>query len=151
MVARHLDERGRLGGYGVPFRAEDERLVALRRMLAGHPATRRPMWRLFERVAAALAAQGGPPPNIVAAIAALVLDLGLAPARAGMFIGLMMAPTFAAHAVEAAVTDGPLLQELPAAALDYRGVAARRSPAEEARRSAPTAGGATSARRTLAW
>jgi hypothetical protein len=147
-VGRHLVERGRIMGFGVPFRAEDERLLALRRMLAGHPATRRPAWRMFERLERVMRAREGLPPNIVIALAALLVDLGLAPHRAGMFFGMIMAPTFAAHALEAADHDGPLLQELPADALEYRGAGARRSPAEAAR---VAVGGSAPARRTLAW
>ena len=149
-VARHLDERGRLAGFGVPFRDEDERLVALRPWLARHPATRRPTWRLALQVERVLRARGVRP-NIVLAVAAIFLDLGLPPRRAGMLLGALMAPGFAAHALEAADTDGPLLRELPAAALDYQGAAPRRSPAEAARVATRTAGSSAPARRSLAW
>ena len=150
-VARHLAERGRIAGFGVPFRAEDERLVALRSMIARHPAVRRPMWRMFLRVEAVMRAKEQLPPNIVMALAALLLDLGLPAQRAGMLLTMMMAPTFSAHALEASEQDGPLLQELPAAALEYQGAAPRRSPAEAARVAVRPAGGSAVARRSLAW
>jgi hypothetical protein len=73
-VERHRACRGRIMGFGVPFRAEDERLLALREMLAGHPATRRPTWRLFERLARVMRGHGGLAPNIVIALAALLVD-----------------------------------------------------------------------------
>jgi hypothetical protein len=133
----------------VPFRDEDERLVALRPLLADHPVTRRPMWRLAAQVERAMRARGGVRPNIVLAVAALFLDLGVAPHRAGMLLGALMAPSFAAHALEAADHDGALLQELPPAAIDYQGTAPRRSPAEVARVRA--AGSAAVARRSLVW
>lgn len=150
-VARHLAERGRIAGFGVPFRPEDERLVALTRMLADHPATGRRHWRLHLQVATAMRAREGLPPNIVVALAALLLDVGLAPHRAGLLVSLLMAPSFAAHAVEAA-DHGPELQELPAEVIDYQGAAPRRSPAETARVAARTGGaGSAAARRCLSW
>lgn len=150
-VEQHRRERGHLLGFGVPFRAEDERLRGLRRLLADHPATGRRHWRLHEQVIRAMAAAGGPPPNIVLALVALMLDLGLAPHRAGMLIGVIMTHTFVAHALEAADDDGPLLQELPRAAIDYQGPPARRSPAEAARLATRAPGASAGGRRSLAW
>jgi hypothetical protein len=147
-VERHRACRGRIMGFGVPFRAEDERLLALREMLAGHPATRRPTWRLFERLARVMRGHGGLAPNIVIALAALLVDLGLAPHRAGMFFAMIMAPNFCAHALDAADHDRGLLIELPSEALAYQGPAPRRSPAAAAR---SAVGSAAPARRSLAW
>ena len=149
-VLRHLAERGRIAGFGVPFRPEDERLIAMRAMIGDHAAVRRPMWRLFAQVEAVMRAREQLPPNIVMALAAVLLDLGLAAHRAGMFLGLMMAPTFVAHALEASEQDAALLQELPRETLEYKGTAARRSPAEAARVSVRSSAVA-SARRSLAW
>lgn len=148
-VAAHAAERGRIGGFGVPFRAEDERLIGMYKLLSHHPARRRPSWRLMEQVVHALREAHGVAPNIVIAIAALVLDLGLAPHRAGLFVASLMSHTFAAHAVEAAEQDGPWLQALPRDVLDDRSRAPRRSPAAEAAAAAGST--AASARRTLAW
>ena len=147
-VERHRACRGRIMGFGVPFRAEDERLIALRQMLAGHPATQRPSWRLFERLAHVMRARDGLAPNIVIALAALLVDLGLAPHRAGMLVGMIMAPNFCAHALDAADHDRGLLIELPREVLAYAGVAPRRSPAADAR---PAVGSAAPVRRSLAW
>lgn len=149
-VDRHLAERGRIAGFGVPFREEDERLVAMRPWLARHPAMLRPSWRLAAQVERVLRARGVRP-NIVLAVAALFLDLGLPPPRAGMLLGALMAPGFAAHAIEAAEHDGPLLRELPRAAVDYQGAPPRRSPAEAARVAVRSAGGSSAGRRSLAW
>lgn len=146
VVARHLAERGRIAGFGVPLRPEDERLVGLRRLLAGHSATAGRHWRLHEQVVTAVRAASGLAPNIVIGLAALLLDLGLRPARAGMAVSLLMAHTFAAHAIEAAEEDGPRLQELPPGAIAYAGVGARRTVAASA-----SASSAAQARRSLAW
>jgi hypothetical protein len=127
-VAAHVAERGRLAGFGVPFRDQDERLLGLHRLLAGHPATRRPMWRLHERIIEVVRAEQGVEPNVVFPITALMLDLGIAPRRAGMFLSLIMGHTFAAHALEASDQDGPYLRRLPDDAIEYRGRAPRPVP-----------------------
>lgn len=147
-VAVHDAERGVWAGFGVPLRPRDERLIAMYRMIADHPATRRPAWRLHLLLVDAMRARGVEP-NIVIAVAALMTDLGVAPRRAGMLLGLLMSQNFAAHALEAADTDGPLLRELPAAALDDRTRPPRRSPAAEA--AAAAGSRAQTARRSLAW
>ncbi len=151
-VVRHKAERGRLAGFGVPFRAEDERLVALRPMLARHRASRGPMWRLAAQVEQVMRVHDQLAPNVVLALAATLLDVGLPAARAGMFATMLMAPTFASHALEAADQDAALLQELPAEALEYQGAAPRQSPAEAARvATRPTGAGAAVGRRCLSW
>lgn len=131
-VARHVATRGRIAGFGVPFRDEDERLVFLRRHLASHPASRRPTWRLFEALAAAMRTRHQLAPNIVIAMAALLVDLGCPPPRAGLLATLLMTHTFAGHAAEAAELDGPWLRELPISAIDDRSRPPRRSPAAQA-------------------
>jgi hypothetical protein len=147
-VAAHCATRGRIAGFGVPFRAEDERVLGLRRLLIDHPATRRPAWRLHVQIAAAMRARDGLEPNIVFPLVALLLDLGLAPHRAGMFLSLIMAHTFAAHALEAADTDGPYLRELPGAVIEDRSTAPRRTPMAAR---LDGSGAAASPRRGLAW
>jgi len=127
-VAAHLTERGRIAGFGVPFRKHDERGLALHRLLAGHPAQQRPMWRLHMQIIEIVRAEQGVEPNVVFPIAALLLDLGVAARRIGMFLSLAMAHTFAAHALEAADQDGPYLRELPRAVIEYRGRPARPVP-----------------------
>ena len=127
-VAEHVATRGRIAGFGVPFRREDERLLSLHRLLAGHPALQRPFWRLHLRVVDALRASAKLEPNIVFPMTALLTDLGLSAERTGLFFSLLMNHTFAAHAMEAAEQDAAHLQTLPPASLDDRSRALRRSP-----------------------
>lgn len=151
-VAEHVATRGRLAGFGVPFRPQDERLLAMHRLLDGHPATRRPMWRLHELVADAMRARDGLEPNVVIATAALLLDLGLSPRRAGMFLSVTMGHNFAAHALEASEQDGPFLRELPVAAIEDCSTAPRKTAAAAAAASSSTGGSAHFApRRSLGW
>lgn len=148
-VGEHLATRGRIGGFGVPMRPEDERLVALRVWMTGHPAAARPAWRLHERIIPAMRARESIEPNIAIALSALMLDLGLPPHRCGPFLSLVMNHTFAAHALEAAEQDGPWLQRLPLDAIDDRSAPPRRTPAAEAAAARST--GSTVPRRCLSW
>lgn len=113
---------GRLGGFGVPFRDADERRVALLRYTAGTPITAGRYWRLHERVVRAMAPLE---PNIVISLTAMVLDIGIAPDRAGAALSAFMAPVFLAHALESAERDGARLHSLPEECIDYRGPAHR--------------------------
>lgn len=150
-IAEHTATRGRIAGFGVPFRPQDERLLGMYRLIAGHSATRRPYYRLHLLVADAMRATEGLEPNIVLAIAALLLDLGLPAHRGGMFLGAMMTHTFIGHALEAA-DDGALLRELPSGAIEDRSAAPRRSPAAAEAAAAGRGGTAQFApRRSLAW
>lgn len=118
---------GRFLGFGVPFRPEDERLLALRLLMADHPLAERPFWRLHQRVVAAMARRSNVQPNVVIGIVALLLDLGVAPERCGVALSALMSHVFLAHALEAATTDGATLYALPAAVVDYQGVGARKT------------------------
>lgn len=151
-VIAHLEERGRIGGFGVPLRKYDERLIALHHFLADHPASERPMWRLFLQVARVIRARQQIEPNVAIALSALMLDLGMAPARCGPFLSLMMAHNYAAHALEAADHDGPWLQVIPDDAIDDRSPPLRRSPAATAAATpAPRGPGSIGPRRSLPW
>lgn len=125
MATWRAAHRGRFAGFGVPFRPEDERLLALRILMAGHPLAERPFWKLHLEVVEAAARVAPEQPNIVIAMAAILLDVGVAPERCGVAVSTLMPHTFLAHALEAAETDGAALNALPASAVDYRGVAPR--------------------------
>jgi len=127
VIARYLEPRPIIGGFGVPFREEDERLVELERLLAGHPITIRKPWLLSHALRRALLRRSDLRPNVVSPLAAIALDLWIAPHRAGMFISVMMTHTFAAHALEACDLDTELLREIDVSHIDYRGRAPRRS------------------------
>ena len=124
-VANHA---GRIGGFGVPFRAQDERLLGLAKLLADHPARARPMWKLHEQVVAVMREEHQIEPNVVFPMTAILLDLGIPARRTGIFLSILLTPTFAAHALEAADQDAPYLREIPPAAIEYRGRPARSLP-----------------------
>ncbi len=119
---------GRLQGFGVPFRAEDERWLAMQRFVAGTALAERPHWRLVAPIVAAMARRSPARPNMVLGMSALLLDAGVPPERCGLAAAVCMTPVFGGHAVEAAELDGAALFELPADAVDYRGVPPRARP-----------------------
>ncbi|MDC0667693.1 hypothetical protein [Nannocystis radixulma] len=112
----------RIGGFGVPFRDVDERRTGILRLVGDGPLSRGRYWRLHLRVVAALHPL---PPNIAITLAALVLDLGIAPEHAGIALAVCMSGNFLAHAVEAAAIDGARAHDLPRAAIRYTGAAPR--------------------------
>lgn len=115
---------GRFPGFGVPFRPEDERLVAMRRYVAGTQLERRPYWILQQRVTDVMTRRGALQPNVTLGASALLLEAGIAPERCGVALALLMSHIFVAHSLEAAQSDGEL-RALPASAVDYQGVSPR--------------------------
>lgn len=128
VVAEHLETRGRIAGFGVPFRKQDERLLALHRLLSGHPAQQGRAWRLHLQIIEVMREREELEPNIVFPMSALLLDLGLSAERTGLFATMLMGHTFAAHAVEASEQDGALLRELGAEHVEDGSRPPRRSP-----------------------
>jgi hypothetical protein len=117
----------RFQGFGVPFRPEDERLLAMRRFVAGGALEKGPHWQLQQRVAAAIWRQCALPPNVALGAAALLLDAGIPAHRCGAALALLMSPLFVAHALEAAERDGANLHSLPPSSVDFRGADPRHS------------------------
>ena len=112
----------RFGGFGVPFRDVDERRTALLRLVGDGPLSRGRHWQLHLRLVAAMHPLR---PNCVISFVAMLLDIGLAPERAGIAVAVCMSQTFLAHAVEAAAIDGARAHDLPPAAIRYCGAAPR--------------------------
>jgi hypothetical protein len=113
---------GRFAGFGVPFREVDERRAGLLHLVGDGPISRRPFWRLHERVVKAMAPHR---PNIAISWAPMLLDIGIAADHGGIAISMLMCPNFLAHAIESARQDGGRLNALPASCVDYRGRAPR--------------------------
>jgi hypothetical protein len=135
-VARSLlEEHKRLPGYGVYFRQSapgelqrDERVDALRHRLAVRGRTELPYWTLFERFNAIVRTERAMNPNIAAAAAAALLDMGFSPHQISALAFFTNGTTFVANAVEAAEQESECLQSLPADAIEWRGRAPRQSP-----------------------
>lgn len=141
LLARH----GRFMGFGVPFRAVDERVATLGRCIAARNRERHRYWRLFGAVSAVMLASRGLRPNVGLAVAAACLDLGLTPREISLIAVALGQTDYLANAVEGALQAPGVLRELPADRVRYVGQPARvseRSSQENAGRgsSAPAPG-----------
>jgi hypothetical protein len=123
-----LATRRRLLGYGVAFRADDERFVALRGYLERRGRTQLPYWRLQERLSALVLRHRALKPNIALGAAALLLDMGLTPSQAQAITNLANVNTFYANAIEGAQQRSATLRSLPESAVRYVGPPPRAVP-----------------------
>lgn len=122
-----LDEKGRLAGFGVPFRPVDERAVALNEKVKARNRHTGTFWKLHEAVADYLRETRGIPANVGLPVAALSLDMGLKPENlAALYTGLTI-NVFLANAVEGAKQAPQLLRCLPDTTVEYIGREPRHS------------------------
>jgi hypothetical protein len=127
-VTRLLGGRAFVWGFGTPFRAYDERLVALREHVVRRGRDRLPYFRLMETTAEVVRETRRVEPNLGIALAALFLDIGLSPNQIGALVAALMQHMFFAQAVEGAERAEKGLQRLPDEALDFAGRERRLSP-----------------------
>ncbi len=130
LVERYRAERVWLFGFGVVFREEDERVIALRRVLAGSGRLERPHFRLIERLDRILTPRKLRV-NGISSIAAIALDLGFAPHQVAPLAIAILFSNFLANAVEGAAQAPACLQRLPEHCVQYAGKPARSSPRAE--------------------
>jgi hypothetical protein len=128
-VALAVSEKQRfLPGFGTPFRAEDERLIALRKSLARRGRAHLPHFLVLEAVAPVLSELTGAQPNIALGVAACFLDLGLAVSEVAPLTTALLHHMFVANALESSAQAPPWLRELPEHTVKYLGPAPRKSP-----------------------
>ncbi|HET7538542.1 MAG TPA: hypothetical protein VFK05_01675 [Polyangiaceae bacterium] len=127
VVTAYLDEHRFVWGFGTPFRAQDERLVAFRDCIQRRQRDSLPFWRLMTAVSEVVRELRGAEPNMGIAVAAALLDLGLTAHQAGCLSSALMQHMFLAQAVEGA-EQGSSLRELPASYVEFVGHAPRSSP-----------------------
>lgn len=128
VVGAYLADHSFVWGFGTPYRTRDERFIAFRECLRRRGRDQRPYFRTMEAVAEVVRAERNAEPNIGAAVAAMALDMGLAPAEVGALSAIMMQHMFFGHAVEEASAPSALLAKLPDAYVRYRGRKPRTSP-----------------------
>jgi hypothetical protein len=127
VVKKHLSERGRISGFGVPFRKEDERRFALAERVFARNRHEGKYWKLQDAIAGIVFEARGVPANVGLSVAALSLDMGLNPGDlAALYIGLTI-NVFLANAVEGARQAPGVLRCIPAEHVEYVGVAPRNS------------------------
>lgn len=111
----------RLIGFGVPFRAVDERVVLLSKSIAARGRDQLQYWKLFQSVADAVFKFKGLRPNMTMAAAAACLDLGFDAAQTATIVSLLGMSDFLANAAESAAQKSPLLQALDLPSIRYVG------------------------------
>jgi len=115
-------------GFGIPFRPQDERLVALRACMHRRGRADLPYWRAMEQVAAIARSSRHLEPNILFGFAAACLDCGLAAEDIGPLSVVLVVHCFLANALESARQAPALLQRLPDVCIEYFGKPPRVSP-----------------------
>jgi hypothetical protein len=127
-IVAFVARQSRLHGFGVPVRAVDERLVAFRSALVRRQYPAGKYWRLAERYWRVVKEVRNLEVNIIGAMAAICLDLGLVPAQVVPMAITLLQPTFLSNATEAAAQSPSVLKSLPAASVRYAGPEPRVSP-----------------------
>jgi hypothetical protein len=128
VVHRYLESHHFVWGFGTPFRARDERLVAFWACLERRGRRQSPYLRLLDAVARVVTDARQTEPNMGMAIAAAFLDLGIEPHEIGALATALMQHMFFAHAVEGARQAPAVLRRLPDSCVRYTGREPRESP-----------------------
>ena len=128
VVKAYLAEHSFVWGFGTPFRAKDERLVAFGRCIAHRGRAEGRYWRTLGLVADEIREARGTEPNIGMGISAAFLDMGMTPHEVGAMTTALMQHMFFAHAVEGAGDSGHVLRLLPDECVSYIGREPRTSP-----------------------
>ncbi|MBW2736501.1 MAG: hypothetical protein JRH20_29285 [Deltaproteobacteria bacterium] len=123
-----LAARRYLPGFGVPFRAEDERLAPLRRCLERTGRQAHHYFSLSERLASWVMERRQLGPNAALSVAAALLDVGVGAASQGAMGAALMVHMFFANACEGAEQRAEVLKRLPKETVRYIGKAPRLSP-----------------------
>ncbi len=118
-------------GFGVKFRAHDERFDALVRRLHDTGRDGRPFIQLCLRTVRVAREQRQLEPHAFMAIAALCLDLDLPDPAIAAFAGILLFHDALANACEGAVQAPASLREVPRSMVQFCGTTLRRSPRAE--------------------
>jgi hypothetical protein len=102
-----------VAGFGVPFRDEDERLVALTQRVVASGHGERRFYALFLGAARWMRENRGIAPNVSALAAALLLDMGFAPSDCALVLLLFCHLAQIPNARESAEQSSDVLRELP--------------------------------------
>ena len=128
VIRAHIARHEQLAGYGVPLRAQDERLLALTEYMHRKGRATLPHWRTQEALSRVMWADHAVRPNIGIGLPAALLDLGYTPGQCGALSVFLHEQDLAANAVESAAQRAPEMQRLPEACVRYIGAGARQSP-----------------------
>lgn len=118
---------GRFPGFGVAARSNDERVVAFADWCTQSGRSLGEHWALMRRIEAITTRRRMLRVNISGATAAVLLDMGFAPAQIHLPALFVAMPNFVANAAEGALQAPEVLRELPASVVRYVGAPPRRS------------------------
>ncbi|MBI5546425.1 MAG: hypothetical protein HY901_21265 [Deltaproteobacteria bacterium] len=127
-VLRRLKSTERLPGFGVPFRLDDERVLALRECVERRGRKDMHYWRIAEQWAASARKVRNLRGNYSLFTSAVFLDLGLSPEQCAVLILGLLPGANLGPVYEGAQLAEPQLRCLPADAVEYVGPPPRRSP-----------------------
>jgi hypothetical protein len=129
-----LDEGGdAAAGFGVLYRARDERFTALVKRLVERERNDMPFTRVCLQVARVARERRQLEAHVSLAVAAVCLDVGMSVEAVAGFWALILAHCALANAVEGASQAPAVLRELPLESVSYRGAGPRTSPRKLAR------------------
>jgi hypothetical protein len=128
IIRQHIAETGVLGGYGVPLRAQDERLLALTDYMKRNGRAGLPHWRAQEALSEMMWSEHRLRPNICIGLPAALLDMAYTPPECGAMSTFLLEHDHGANAVEAAAQRAPEMTKLPEECVRYVGTGARQSP-----------------------
>ena len=131
-IRERIERRERLIGFGVPFRPEDERVVALQACMKRRGRDKLLYWGLLEQMAVVVLRERKLPMNIGLGVAAACLDIGFGPEQIAPLTVALMQNVLFANAVEGAAQAPKILRQLPAHTVRFDGHPPRPSPRAEA-------------------
>ncbi|MEO8846979.1 MAG: hypothetical protein ABI591_28825 [Kofleriaceae bacterium] len=115
-------------GFGVLYRARDERFVALAAQIAKRGRHELRYWRLCMQAVRVARSELQLEAHVYLGLAALCLDLRLAPQTVAALSFILLFHDGLANATEGADQQPPVLRELPWSAVDDRSMPLRQSP-----------------------
>jgi hypothetical protein len=127
-LLKELSTIDHVPGYGVPFRAFDERVPPFCRRVEERQRQTLPYWSLYESTTELVRRERGIEPNAIAPAVAACLDLGFTPEHMASIFLPLLTPCFLANAHEGASQAPSLLRRLPDDTVTYVGAPSRRSP-----------------------
>lgn len=127
VLAETLEKYRHVPGFGVAFRAKDERAVAFRSCVASRGFDRGRYWRTLGRAEEELRSRNVQV-NIAGVSAAILLDLEFSPEQIDALGPILLLPNYLANAVEGAAQAPAILRTLPADCIDDRTPVPRLSP-----------------------
>ncbi len=125
-VLERVRDVGRVPGFGVAFREQDERVLALERCVAKRRRTDRPYWKSMQVLVDVVREVHGVEPNVALPIAAALLDMGVPPQRFEALASLFFHHMFVSSAYEEAHSPHEVLRKLPDVHVRYVGRPRRR-------------------------